>query len=86
MSVQTQKAPAHDEGVSQYYIAKIEELESLLREKKRNLRRLEAQRNELNAKGKYLLLEFFYLTLLQSVFFVKSSSCSTSQDLLWERL
>jgi 26S proteasome regulatory subunit T6 len=50
MSVQVVKA-TQDEGVSQYYIAKIEELESALRDKKRNLRRLEAQRNELNAKG-----------------------------------
>ena len=35
-----------------YYKGAIEQLDILLREKTRNLRRLEAQRNELNTKGK----------------------------------
>lgn len=39
------------EGLSSYYKAKIEELEIQARDKQHNLRRLEAQRNELNTKG-----------------------------------
>jgi hypothetical protein len=39
------------EGVRQYYITKIEELQLIVAEKSQNLRRLQAQRNELNAKG-----------------------------------
>lgn len=39
------------EGLKPYYKGKIEELEILVREKTQNLRRLEAQRNELNTKG-----------------------------------
>jgi len=42
------KAP---EGLGGYYQAKIDELESAIREKALNLRRLEAQRNELNTRG-----------------------------------
>jgi hypothetical protein len=39
------------EGLQTYYTQKIEELEVVLREKEQNVRRLEAQRNEWNAKG-----------------------------------
>jgi hypothetical protein len=39
------------EGLRQYFITKIEELELIVAEKSQNLRRLQAQRNELNAKG-----------------------------------
>lgn len=39
------------EGFRQYYITKIEELQLVVAEKSQNLRRLQAQRNELNAKG-----------------------------------
>jgi hypothetical protein len=39
------------DGLKNYYKTKIEELEILARDKQHNLRRLEAQRNELNAKG-----------------------------------
>jgi hypothetical protein len=41
----------HQEGIKAYYQQKIEESEVTSREKTMNLRRLEAQRNELNAKG-----------------------------------
>ncbi len=34
-----------------YYLSKVDEIEGLIRTKMQNLRRLEAQRNELNAKG-----------------------------------
>lgn len=40
------------EGLRSYYIQKIEELQLIVAEKSQNLRRLQAQRNELNAKGK----------------------------------
>ena len=39
------------DGLRSYYRAKIEELEILCRDKQHNMRRLEAQRNELNTKG-----------------------------------
>ena len=39
------------EGLQQYYKGKIEELELLIKDKSHNLRRLEAQRNELNTQG-----------------------------------
>eukprot|EP00735_Rhodelphis_limneticus_P001658 TRINITY_DN12311_c0_g1::TRINITY_DN12311_c0_g1_i1::g.13036::m.13036 TRINITY_DN12311_c0_g1::TRINITY_DN12311_c0_g1_i1::g.13036 ORF type:complete len:396 (-),score=79.31,sp/Q9C5U3/PRS8A_ARATH/83.55/0.0,AAA/PF00004.24/2.2e+03,AAA/PF00004.24/1.3e-41,AAA_2/PF07724.9/7.5e-07,AAA_5/PF07728.9/9.7e-06,AAA_16/PF13191.1/5.7e-05,AAA_22/PF13401.1/3.1e+03,AAA_22/PF13401.1/0.0017,AAA_19/PF13245.1/0.0011,AAA_17/PF13207.1/2.7e+03,AAA_17/PF13207.1/0.003,RuvB_N/PF05496.7/0.0014,IstB_IS21/PF01695.12/0.0024,Zeta_toxin len=38
----------HQGGIKQYYHSKIDELEAVLRKKQNNLRRLEAQRNELN--------------------------------------
>jgi len=41
------------EGFRSYYIQKIEELQLIVAEKHQNLRRLQAQRNELNAKGSY---------------------------------
>lgn len=39
------------EGFRSYYVQKIEELQLIVNEKGQNLRRLQAQRNELNAKG-----------------------------------
>ena len=39
------------DGLKKYYKTKIEELEISTRDKQHNLRRLEAQRNELNTKG-----------------------------------
>lgn len=39
------------EGFRSYYIQKIEELQLVVADKAQNLRRLQAQRNELNAKG-----------------------------------
>lgn len=39
------------EGLSTYYQARIEEYELTVQNKTQNLRRLEAQRNELNTKG-----------------------------------
>ena len=49
-------------GIQSYYQAKIEELEAIYRERTQNLRRLEAQRNELNSKVRLLREE---LQLLQ---------------------
>jgi len=42
------------EGISMYYQTKIEELEVVIRDKTENVRRLEAQRNELNTKVRML--------------------------------
>uniref|UniRef100_A0A7S3FB96 AAA+ ATPase domain-containing protein n=1 Tax=Prasinoderma singulare TaxID=676789 RepID=A0A7S3FB96_9VIRI len=41
-------------GLTNYYLAKIEELEILQKQKQDNLKRLEAQRNELNTKVRML--------------------------------
>ena len=49
-------------GLRQYYITKIEDLMLTVSEKNQNLRRLQAQRNELNAKVRMLREE---LQLLQ---------------------
>lgn len=40
-------------SVHEYYVQKIEELQLIVNEKGQNLRRLQAQRNELNAKGEH---------------------------------
>ncbi|TPX38732.1 hypothetical protein SeMB42_g05136 [Synchytrium endobioticum] len=53
---------SHHEGVNSYYKQKIEDLELTVNEKTQNLRRLEAQRNQLNAKVRLLREE---LQLLQ---------------------
>lgn len=42
------------DGLRDYYVAKIEQLQLLVSEKTQNLRRLQAQRNELNAKVRLL--------------------------------
>lgn len=42
---------ARGDGLKPYYVAKIEELQLVVAEKSQDLRRLQAQRNELNAKG-----------------------------------
>ena len=41
------------EGIKNYYRTKIEEAELTINDKTQNLRRLEAQRNALNAKGMF---------------------------------
>lgn len=51
-----------NEGIQQYYVTKIEEHQLHVGEKTQNVRRLEAQRNELNAKVRLLREE---LQLLQ---------------------
>lgn len=42
-------------GIKSYYQAKIEASEILINQKTQNLRRLEAQRNALNARGKHII-------------------------------
>ena len=40
-------------GIEQYYNIKTQDLLVVVNEKAQNVRRLQAQRNELNAKGKH---------------------------------
>merc|ERR1739847_87629 len=49
------------DGLRSYYITKIEELQLTVNDKKMNVRRLQAQRNELNAKVRMLREELQYL-------------------------
>ena len=62
MEVDNASAVLPSEGLRQYYITKIEDLMLTVSEKNQNLRRLQAQRNELNAKVRMLREE---LQLLQ---------------------
>ena len=48
-------------GLEPYYRSKIEELELKILEKQNNLRRLEAQRNEMNSMVKNLKDELYLL-------------------------
>jgi hypothetical protein len=50
-------------GLTSYYQGKIDELEITTRNKEANLRRLQAQRNELNSKGKLPIQNKFVLHL-----------------------
>ncbi|GLH15721.1 26S proteasome regulatory subunit 8 [Gryllus bimaculatus] len=60
--MEVDEKPFKGEGFRPYYITKIEELQLIVAEKSQNLRRLQAQRNELNAKVRMLREE---LQLLQ---------------------
>lgn len=46
------------DGLRSYYITKIEELQLVVSEKSQNVRRLQAQRNELNAKGGLFIFDW----------------------------
>jgi len=51
-TVETEKKPMKQgEGLRQYYLQRIHELQLQVRHKTHNLQRLEAQRNELNSRG-----------------------------------
>lgn len=47
------RAPPPSGGLKAYYQSKIESAELTINRKTQNLRRLEAQRNALNARGTY---------------------------------
>lgn len=52
------QATKQGEGLRQYYLQHIHELQLQVRQKTHNLNRLEAQRNELNSKGTPINFEF----------------------------
>lgn len=56
--------PVPKSSVHEYYVQKIEEKMLEVNEKGQNLRRLQAQRNELNAKGKLFEKAFALLLML----------------------
>lgn len=76
-----------DEGLTRYYTSKIDELTLTVQEKSQDLRRLQAQRNELNAKVRMLREELQLLvsstTLVGKIDFYFFSffdfSCSKSK-------
>lgn len=81
------------EGFRSYYITKIEELQLIVAEKSQNLRRLQAQRNELNAKGKLSkLLHVIYVVITNKLFpkqfvcCVKNSNCFKSKEVTLVKL
>lgn len=53
-----QSVGSRGDGFKSYYTTKIEELLLVVAEKSMNLRRLQAQRNELNAKGILLVIKY----------------------------
>ena len=65
----TTQGGTNPEGLRQYYVAKIEKLQLTVTERNQNLRRLQAQRNELNAKVRMLSEE---LQLLVRALFYSS--------------
>ena len=50
------------DGINAYYTAKINELEVIVRDKEKNVKRLEAQRNELNSRVRALKEELTFLS------------------------
>ena len=56
MDVDTKKG----EGYKAYFTHKIEHLQVVISEINQDLCRLQAQRNELNAKGKFILSKLFF--------------------------
>ena len=60
------KEDAKGQGIKSYYQAKIDSLEIVNQDRTRNLRRLAAQRNELNSQGRrraYLFCIGFWVSL-----------------------
>jgi len=64
MSVATQSQPGAPAGIKSYYQAKIEAAETEINQKTQNLRRLEAQRNALNARGALITYPQYYCALI----------------------
>jgi hypothetical protein len=88
MSVTVPVAPG---GIKSYYQAKIEAAEITINRKTQNLRRLEAQRNALNARGVslYYPLELTYANACvttQYDYCAKSFSFSMSLGAMWAKL
>merc|ERR1719316_1798815 len=60
-AVSTDGAGKHRAGIRSYYEANITEIESVIKERSTNKRRLEAQRNELNGRVRLLREELHML-------------------------
>jgi cytoskeletal protein RodZ len=60
MPVAIQTGTSYPGGIKAYYQAKIEAAELTINERTQNLRRLEAQRNALNARGGLAFISFFF--------------------------
>lgn len=58
---QVDSRPKKNDGIKSYYKYKVETLQLVIQERTQNLRRLEAQRNELNAKVRMLREEIMLL-------------------------
>lgn len=58
---QTESKSKKNDGIKSYYKYKVESLQLIIQERTQNLRRLEAQRNELNAKVRMLREEIMLL-------------------------
>jgi len=81
------RAPSSQSCIKQYYKAKIESAELLINQKTQNLRRLEAQRNALNARGNACFRrthELFILSLYYSAAFERRAPAATgARQLCW---
>lgn len=64
-----QNSGSRGDGFKSYYTTKIEELLLVVAEKSMNLRRLQAQRNELNAKGTLLIMISDKLAIIYILYF-----------------
>lgn len=64
------KATKQGEGLRQYYLQHIHELQLQVRQKTHNLNRLEAQRNELNSRGSIDLFSNSHLWCANPNFFL----------------
>lgn len=73
---------SNQNGIRAYYHNKIEALEQQILEKSQNLKRLEAQRNELNNSGKFIRKRIFYDLSKKSDYSEKKSQHYTSQALM----
>ena len=61
LSRKKKKMSEKRDGIKSYYQTKIQEYSVAIKTKQMNLKRLEAQRNELNNKGKvYKLVDFSF--------------------------
>ena len=60
---------ATEVGLRSYYVSKIEEMELNVRDKVQNLERLQAQRNELNAKVRQMREELSQVSLIIILFY-----------------
>ena len=75
---------AVEDGLRTYYKGKIEELELLIKDKGHNLRRLEAQRNELNASGELDRTDAFKKTFSDPNYFLAVRMLKEELQLLQE--